>query len=54
MDIIEHEIKRYDQMKLDLEKRRNPEGSNSKEMVESREERVDGTLMNVEKPKEVK
>jgi hypothetical protein len=23
-------------------------------MVESREERVDGTLMNVEKPKEVK
>lgn len=56
MDIIEYELKRYDQMKLDLDKRKNPENnsnnSNNKEMVENREE-LNGILMNVEKPKEV-
>lgn len=50
MDIIEYELKRYDQMKIDLDKRRNPDGV--KELMDSREE-LDGTLMNVEKPKEV-
>ena len=52
MDVIEYELKRYDQMKLDLEKRKNPESVN-KEMNSSREE-LDGTLMNVEKPREVR
>lgn len=51
MDVVEHELKRYDQMKLDLDKRKHPENF-SKEIIDSREE-LNGILMNVEKPKEV-
>jgi Kinesin-associated protein (KAP) len=51
MDVIEHELKRYDQMKQDLERRKNTESSN-KELNKS-QDNLDGTIMNVEKPKEV-
>lgn len=36
MDVIEHEIKRFDQMKLDLDKRKNSNTIN-KDMADSRE-----------------
>lgn len=50
MDVIEHELKRFDQMKSDLDRRKNPEALNKG--IESKGE-SDGALVNVEKPKEV-
>jgi hypothetical protein len=51
MDVIEYELKRYEQMKQDLDKRKNAE-SGAKDMNKS-QDNLDGTIMNVEKPKEV-
>lgn len=51
MDVIEHELKRYDQMKQDLDRRKNAE-SGKNDVVKS-QENLDGTIMNVEKPKDV-
>lgn len=51
MDVIEHELKRYEQMKQDLERRKNND-SGSKDMNKS-QDNLDGTIMNVEKPKEM-
>lgn len=52
MDGIEHELKRYDQMKQDLERRKNAENGKS-ELIKS-QDNLDGTIMNVEKPKDVR
>jgi hypothetical protein len=55
MDVIEHELKRYEQMKQDLERRKgSASGENSSRDMNKSQENLDGTLMNVEKPKEVK
>lgn len=51
MDVVDHELKRYDQMKADLDKRKNPDG-NPKEIVKS-SDNLDSTIMDVEKPKDV-
>jgi len=51
MDVIEYELKRYEQMKQDLDKRKNAE-SGAKDTNKS-QDNLDGTIMNVEKPKEV-
>jgi hypothetical protein len=53
MDVIDHELKRYDQMKQDLEKRKNAENGNGKDINKSQDNLDGGTIMNVEKPKEV-
>lgn len=50
MDVIEHELKRYDQMKSDLEARKNPESSREKELNKSID---DLDIMSEEKPKDV-
>jgi hypothetical protein len=52
MDVIEHEPKRYDQMKQDLERRKSAE--NGKSEVNKSQDNLDGTIMNVEKPKDVR
>lgn len=51
MDVIEHELKRYDQMKSDLEARKNPESSREKELNKSTD---DLDIMSEEKPKDVR
>lgn len=51
MDVIEHELKRYEQMKQDLDRRKNFE-SGKNDIVES-QDNLNGTIMNVEKPKDV-
>lgn len=51
MDVIEYELKRYEQMMQDLDKRKNAE-SGAKDTNKS-QDNLDGTIMNVEKPKEV-
>lgn len=51
MDVIEYELKRYEQMKQDLDKRKNAE--NGGKDVNKSQDNLDGTIMNVEKPKEV-
>ncbi|KAG5681802.1 hypothetical protein PVAND_011210 [Polypedilum vanderplanki] len=53
MDVIDHELKRYDQMKQDLERRKNAENGNNKDINKSQDNNLDGTIMNVEKPKEM-
>lgn len=50
MDVIEHELKRYEQMKQDLDKRKNAD-SGKNDMNKSQDD-LDGTIMNVEKPKD--
>ena len=52
MDVVDHELKRYDQMKADLDKRKNPDG-NPKEIIKS-SDNLDSTIMDVEKPKDVR
>jgi hypothetical protein len=52
MDVIEHELKRYDSMKQDLDRRKNVE--NGKNEVNKSQDNLDGTIMNVEKPKDVR
>lgn len=52
MDVIEHELKRYDQMKQDLDRRKSAE--NGKSDVNKSQDHLDGTIMNVEKPKDVR
>lgn len=52
MDVIEHELKRYDQMKQDLDRRKNVD--NGKNEVNKSQDNIDGTIMNVEKPKDVR
>lgn len=52
MDVIEHELKRYDQMKQDLDRRKLSADSAKSEVIKS-QENLDGTIMNVEKPKDV-
>jgi hypothetical protein len=52
MDVVDHELKRYDQMKQDLERRKSIENG-SKELNKSQENLLDSTIMNVEKPKDV-
>lgn len=52
MDVIEHELKRYDQMKQDLDRRKNID--NGKNDVNKSQDNLDGTIMNVEKPKDVR
>lgn len=52
MDVIEHELKRYEQMKQDLDKRKNADSG--KNDVNKSQDNLDGTIMNVEKPKDVK
>lgn len=53
MDVIEHELKRYDNMKQDLERKKNVE--NVKSDIIKSQDNLDGTtIMNVEKPKDVK
>jgi len=51
MDVIEHELKRYDQMKQDLDRRKNADSG--KNDVNKSQDNLDGTIMNVEKPKDV-
>ncbi len=51
MDVIDHELKRYDQTKSDLDQRKNPE---NKEKEKPALENADNTLMNEEKPKDVR
>lgn len=50
MDIIDYELKRYENMKNDLETRKNPETKNKDTCKSS--DYLD-TIMNEEKPKEV-
>lgn len=51
MDVIDYELRRYDQMKNELEMKKNPENvNNPKELTSS--EFLD-SIMNEEKPKEV-
>lgn len=52
MDVIEHELKRYDAMKQDLDRRKNVD--NGKNDVNKSQDNLDGTIMNVEKPKDVR
>ncbi|KAL7036101.1 hypothetical protein ACKWTF_008691 [Chironomus riparius] len=51
MDVIEYELKRYEQMKQDLDKRKNVE--NGGKDINKSQDNLDGTIMNVEKPKEM-
>jgi Kinesin-associated protein (KAP) len=52
MDVIEHELKRYDAMKQDLDRRKNVD--NGKNEDNKSQDNIDGTIMNVEKPKDVR
>lgn len=52
MDVIEHELKRYDVMKQDLERRKSVD-SGKGDINKSQDNLDCGTIMNVEKPKEV-
>lgn len=51
MDVIEHELKRYDQMKQDLDRRKNAD--TVKNDVNKSQDNLDGSIVNVEKPKDV-
>lgn len=51
MDIIDFELRRYDNMKNELEVRKNPESSKEK-LNKSSDDFLDA-IMNEEKPKEV-
>lgn len=53
MDVIDHELKRYDQTKSDLDMRKNPDNKEKEKEKENTNENVDNTLMNEEKPKDV-
>lgn len=53
MDVIEHELKRYDAMKQDLERKKSADSSSRGDLDKSMENLDNGTIMNVEKPKEV-
>lgn len=50
MDIIEYELKKYDQMKAEIEKRKNLEMSES---CSSLQDSLDSSLLSIAKPKEV-
>lgn len=51
MDIIENELKKYEQMKIEIDKRKNSE-TNVKNVVDI-QENFESSIMNIEKPKEV-
>uniref|UniRef100_A0A1L8DUQ1 Putative kinesin associated protein kap n=1 Tax=Nyssomyia neivai TaxID=330878 RepID=A0A1L8DUQ1_9DIPT len=55
MDVIDYELKRYEQMKNDLEMRKNPDGKPEKQVVAQQStESADGLdLMNEERPKDM-
>lgn len=55
MDVIDYELKRYEQMKNDLEMRRNPDGKPEKQVVtqQSTESADMIDIMNEEKPKDM-
>uniref|UniRef100_A0A7G3APG4 Putative kinesin associated protein kap n=1 Tax=Lutzomyia longipalpis TaxID=7200 RepID=A0A7G3APG4_LUTLO len=55
MDVIDYELKRYEQMKNDLEMRKNPDGKSEKPiMAQQSTESADGLdLMNEERPKDM-
>lgn len=53
MDVIDHELKRYDQTKTDLDHRKNPDNKDKEKEKEKTADNVDITLMNEEKPKDV-
>lgn len=54
MDIIDYELKRYDTMKNDLETRKNPDATKPPARDSSRSSDFLDTLMNEEKPKDVR
>jgi Kinesin-associated protein (KAP) len=54
MDVIDYELKRYEQMKNDLEVRRNPEANKLKDQTLNKShEGLFDTIMNEEKPREM-
>jgi hypothetical protein len=54
MDVIDYELKRYEQMKNDLETRKNPDANKLKEQTLNKShEGLFDTIMNEEKPREM-
>lgn len=51
MDIIENEIKKYDQMKMEIDRRKNLE--TNKNISDYHQDNIEASIMNIEKPKEM-
>lgn len=51
MDIIENEIKKYDQMKMEIDRRKNLD--NNKNIISDCPDSIEASIMNIEKPKEM-
>ena len=51
MDIIENEIKKYEQMKMEIDRRKNLDSN--KNITDCTDDSIEASIMNIEKPKEM-